>query len=138
MYVCVCVCSFRGGCDLVNQFHIIIVFFFFQFHIIIIFDIFRSKIFSDQICILRSELFCFNYRQHQLVIYGHWATLVNMATAAIDFGPWLIQKLTALQIDEGVYGSYITGILEGDESADEKKEALEGILSEIVVSSNIL
>lgn len=57
-----------------------------------------------------------------------------MAAAASDFEPWLIQKLKALKIDEGVYGSYITGILEGDESVDEKNEALEGILSEIVVS----
>ncbi|KOB71756.1 NBP2b protein, partial [Operophtera brumata] len=55
-----------------------------------------------------------------------------MAVAASDFGTWLIDKLKALKIDEGVYGSYITGILEGDESVDDKKEALEGILSEIV------
>lgn len=57
-----------------------------------------------------------------------------MAAAASNFEPWLIQKLKELKIDEGVYGSYITGILEGDESIDEKREALEGILSEIAVS----
>lgn len=57
-----------------------------------------------------------------------------MAAAASDFEPWLIEKLKALKIDEGVYSSYITGILEDDESIDEKKEALEGILSELVVS----
>lgn len=56
-----------------------------------------------------------------------------MMAAANDFEPWLIEKLKELKIDEGVYGSYITGILEGDESTDEKKEALEGILSEIAV-----
>lgn len=57
-----------------------------------------------------------------------------MAAAASDFEPWLIEKLKELKIDEGVYGSYIIGILGGDESIDEKKEALEGILSEIAVS----
>lgn len=56
-----------------------------------------------------------------------------MATAASEFEPWLNDKLKALNTDESVFGSYISGILDGDESFDDKKEALEGILSEIVV-----
>lgn len=62
-------------------------------------------------------------------------SIVNMATAISDFEPWLIDKLKSLKTDEGVFGSYISGILESEETIDEKKDALEGILSEIVVSN---
>ncbi|XP_022820572.1 coiled-coil domain-containing protein 43 [Spodoptera litura] len=55
-----------------------------------------------------------------------------MATATSDFEPWLSEKLKSLKTDEGVFGSYISGILESEDSVDEKKDALEGILSEIV------
>ncbi|XP_063838496.1 coiled-coil domain-containing protein 43 [Ostrinia nubilalis] len=55
-----------------------------------------------------------------------------MAAAMSDFEPWLIDKLKSLKTDENVFGSYITGILESDETADEKKDALEGLLAEIV------
>ncbi|CAG9784223.1 unnamed protein product [Diatraea saccharalis] len=55
-----------------------------------------------------------------------------MAAAANDFEPWLSDKLKSLKTDEGIFGSYISGILESEESTDEKKDALEGILSEIV------
>lgn len=54
------------------------------------------------------------------------------------FNKWLINKLKSLNTDESVFGSYILGILEGDESSDEKREALEGILSAIIVSVNHL
>lgn len=49
------------------------------------------------------------------------------------FNKWLTSKLKTLNTDESVFGSYILGILEGDESKDEKHEALEGILSAIIV-----
>ncbi|XP_026726910.1 coiled-coil domain-containing protein 43 [Trichoplusia ni] len=55
-----------------------------------------------------------------------------MATAKSDFEPWLSEKLRSLKTDEGVFGSYISGILESEDSVDDKKDALEGILSEIV------
>ncbi|XP_055298807.1 coiled-coil domain-containing protein 43 [Sitodiplosis mosellana] len=48
------------------------------------------------------------------------------------FNKWLNNKLKSLNTDETVFGSYILGILEGDESKDEKREALEGILSAII------
>ena len=54
------------------------------------------------------------------------------------FNKWLNNKLKSLNTDESVFGSYILGILEGDESGDEKREALEGILSAIIVSVNHL
>lgn len=57
-----------------------------------------------------------------------------MAAVEDDFEPWLSLKLKELNTDEGVFGNYIKGILEGDESLDEKTEALEEILTEITVS----
>ncbi|XP_031840236.1 coiled-coil domain-containing protein 43 [Nomia melanderi] len=54
-----------------------------------------------------------------------------MAVATNSFDCWLSSKLQALNTDEGVFGSYIKGILEGDETEDEKTEALEGILAGI-------
>lgn len=57
-----------------------------------------------------------------------------MAAAIVDdFSIWLGNKLQALNTDEGVFGSYITGILDGDETLEEKMDALEGILSDFVV-----
>ena len=50
---------------------------------------------------------------------------------APDFDTWLSLKLKSLDTDETVFGSYIKGILEGEESHDEKIEAIEGILGEI-------
>lgn len=56
-----------------------------------------------------------------------------MAVAINSFDAWLTKKLQALNTDEGVFGSYIKGILEGDETDVEKSEALEGILAGITV-----
>lgn len=58
-----------------------------------------------------------------------------MATAAIDavsFSNWLDGKLQELNTDETVFGAYIRGILDSDETSEEKSEALQGILAEIV------
>ena len=54
-----------------------------------------------------------------------------MAVDTTNFDSWLSTKLQELKTDEGVFGSYIRGILEGDESEEEKTEALEGILAGI-------
>ncbi|EEB17396.1 coiled-coil domain-containing protein, putative [Pediculus humanus corporis] len=48
-----------------------------------------------------------------------------------EFDTWLNNKLLACNTDEGVFGSYIKGILEGEESLDDKTQALTEILSEI-------
>lgn len=48
-----------------------------------------------------------------------------------DFESWLSVKLKALNTDEDVFGTYITGVLDGDETLEEKNEALEGILEDI-------
>lgn len=52
--------------------------------------------------------------------------------ADVEFSAWLGKKLTELNTDEGVFGSYIQGILESDETTEEKNEALQSILSEII------
>ncbi|GBP69985.1 Coiled-coil domain-containing protein 43 [Eumeta japonica] len=57
-----------------------------------------------------------------------------MAASVGEFEPWLNDKLKSLNTDEGVFGSYISGILDGEDSIDDKKDALEGILSEFVES----
>ena len=56
-----------------------------------------------------------------------------MNNSPSEFENWLGVKLKAFsaEIDEVVFGDYIKGILEGEESQDEKIEALEGILAEI-------
>lgn len=54
-----------------------------------------------------------------------------MAALCSDFELWLADKLRTLNIDPDVFGSYITGILEGTETEEEKSEALQGILSEV-------
>lgn len=56
-----------------------------------------------------------------------------MAAVIPSFDAWLSFKLQELKTDEGVFGSYIRGILEGDETVDEKTEALEGIFAGITV-----
>lgn len=55
-----------------------------------------------------------------------------MADGVDEFSIWLGKKLTELNTDESVFGSYIKGILDEDESSEEKIEALQGILSEII------
>ena len=55
----------------------------------------------------------------------------KMAASTEDFDKWLSVKLKSLNTDESIFGDYIKGILEGEESQDEKIEALEGILVEI-------
>ncbi|CAG9566655.1 unnamed protein product [Danaus chrysippus] len=59
-------------------------------------------------------------------------SIVKMAAAVSAFQPWLIDKLKSLKTDENVFGSYISGILESEDTIDEKKDALEELLSEIV------
>lgn len=52
--------------------------------------------------------------------------------AGQDFSGWLNGKLRDLNTDESVFGSYIVGILEDEDSADEKRESLQDIISQIV------
>lgn len=49
-----------------------------------------------------------------------------------DFSNWLGEKLKELNTDETVFGSYIQGILDSDETPEEKSEAIQGLLTDIV------
>lgn len=51
-----------------------------------------------------------------------------------EFDEWLGKKLTELNTDVDVFRTYIAGILDGDESPEEKATSLEDILSQIIVS----
>merc|ERR1712071_218555 len=69
---------------------------------------------------------------------GQLCTTMAVSTLpeAPDFDTWLTFKLKSLDTDETVFGSYIKGILEGEESQDEKIEAIEGLLAEIAPSDD--
>ena len=53
------------------------------------------------------------------------------------FEDWLCKKLTSLDIDNEVYGSYITGILQETDKS-ERKEALQEVLNSFIVSKPIV
>ncbi|KAL3282918.1 hypothetical protein HHI36_006076 [Cryptolaemus montrouzieri] len=55
-----------------------------------------------------------------------------MAATVEDFHSWLSKTLTDLNTDESIFGSYITGILDSDETHEEKAEALQDLLTEII------
>ncbi|XP_015120507.1 coiled-coil domain-containing protein 43 [Diachasma alloeum] len=54
-----------------------------------------------------------------------------MADTSDTFSSWLTDKLKSLNTDEVVYGNYIRAILDGNETEDEKSEALEGVIAGI-------
>ncbi|KAM6966122.1 coiled-coil domain-containing protein 43 [Tautogolabrus adspersus] len=50
-------------------------------------------------------------------------------TDAGEFESWLNDRLDSLDVDREVYGAYILGVLQEEESDEEKDDALQGILS---------
>ncbi|XP_040047364.1 coiled-coil domain-containing protein 43 [Gasterosteus aculeatus] len=50
-------------------------------------------------------------------------------TDAGEFESWLNDRLDSLEVDREVYGAYILGVLQEEESDEEKEDALQGILS---------
>ena len=55
-------------------------------------------------------------------------------TDAGEFESWLNDRLDSLEVDREVYGTYILGVLEEEESDEEREDALQGILSAFVVN----
>jgi len=51
-----------------------------------------------------------------------------------DFDEWLKDLLISLETDDEVFSPYIKSILDGDDTEEEKMEALQGIISEITDS----
>lgn len=60
-----------------------------------------------------------------------------MAESVNEFQPWLLEKLRNLNTDEDVFAIYITSIVNGDETLEEKRSALDGILSELVKEGEV-
>ncbi|XP_023269495.1 coiled-coil domain-containing protein 43 [Seriola lalandi dorsalis] len=50
-------------------------------------------------------------------------------TDAGEFERWLNDRLDALEVDREVYGAYILGVLQEEESDEEREDTLQGILS---------
>lgn len=53
-----------------------------------------------------------------------------------EFESWLNDRLDSLEVDRDVYGIYILGVLQEEETDEEKEDALKGILSAFVVIIN--
>uniref|UniRef100_A0A2P2HZE3 Coiled-coil domain-containing protein 43 n=1 Tax=Hirondellea gigas TaxID=1518452 RepID=A0A2P2HZE3_9CRUS len=56
-------------------------------------------------------------------------------SSSIEFDNWLKDTLVNLNTDDEIFSPYIKGILDTDDSTEEKIEALEGIISEITESN---
>lgn len=54
-------------------------------------------------------------------------------TNAGEFESWLNDRLESLEVDREVYGAYILGVLQEEETDEEKEDALQGILSAFLV-----
>lgn len=52
---------------------------------------------------------------------------------AVEFESWLNDRLDSLEVDREVYGAYILGVLQEEETDEEKEDALQGILSAFLV-----
>ena len=50
-----------------------------------------------------------------------------------EFETWLNDRLDCLEVDREVYGAYILGVLQEEETEEEKEDALQGILSAFLV-----
>uniref|UniRef100_A0A3Q0RX18 Coiled-coil domain-containing protein 43 n=1 Tax=Amphilophus citrinellus TaxID=61819 RepID=A0A3Q0RX18_AMPCI len=58
-------------------------------------------------------------------------------TDAGEFESWLNDRLDSLEVDREVYGAYILGILQEEESDEEKEDALQGILSAFLEENTV-
>lgn len=63
------------------------------------------------------------------------AKMAAPVSDAGEFKSWLNDRLDSLEVDREVYGAYILGILQEEDSDEEKKDALEGIFSAFLVNN---
>ncbi|XP_042361064.1 coiled-coil domain-containing protein 43 [Plectropomus leopardus] len=54
-----------------------------------------------------------------------------------EFESWLNDRLDSLEVDREVYGAYILGVLQEEESDEEKEDALQGILSAFLEEDSV-
>ncbi|XP_022083387.1 coiled-coil domain-containing protein 43-like [Acanthaster planci] len=60
------------------------------------------------------------------------AAMCTLSSSVSEFEDWLSKRLKEINIDDEVFGSYILGVVDTDDSTDEDKmETLMGILTEI-------
>lgn len=64
------------------------------------------------------------------------AKMAAPVTDTGEFETWLNDRLDSLEVDRDVYGTYILGVLQEEETDEEKEDALQGILSAFVVIIN--
>ncbi|KAJ8264562.1 hypothetical protein GJAV_G00150720 [Gymnothorax javanicus] len=55
--------------------------------------------------------------------------MAALGTGVGEFESWLNLRLESLELDKDVYGAYIMGVLQEEETEDETMDALQGILS---------
>ena len=52
-----------------------------------------------------------------------------------SFEGWLICRMRQLGLDEDVFGSYVTGVLDSEDTDEDRKDALIGILEGMTVGT---
>lgn len=81
-----------------------------------------------------SPFFTGNYKGQPHIIEGpQRAKMAAPVTDAGEFERWLNDRLESLEVDCEVYGAYILGVLQEEETDEEKEDALQGILSAFLV-----
>ena len=53
------------------------------------------------------------------------------------FEEWLICRMRQLGLDEDVFGSYVTGVLDSEDTVEDRKDALIGILEGMTVGRKL-
>jgi len=54
-----------------------------------------------------------------------------------SFEEWLICRMRQLGLDEDVFGSYVTGVLDSEDTDEDRKDALIGILEGMTVGRKL-
>ena len=74
---------------------------------------------------------CQRYRYRQDSKMAAAAPMAN--GCPVEFEDWLSSRLKQLGLDEDVFGSYVTGVLDSEDTDEERKDALIGILDGMTV-----
>lgn len=72
------------------------------------------------------------YQNHQEI---KMADGQSSAQQEESFEEWLICRMRQLGLDEDVFGSYVTGILDSEDTDEDRKDALIGILEGMTVGT---
>ncbi|KAL3986804.1 Ras-related protein Ral-A [Sarotherodon galilaeus] len=78
-----------------------------------------------------------NNGQPSCIVGPKGAKMAAPLTDAGEFESWLNDRLDSLEVDREVYGAYILGILQEEETDEEKEDALQGILSAFLEENTV-